>query len=54
MIKKTTQLKRMLVSDQTEFIMEAHSGLERENRRRGWFQGHLGKRSLNFCSHGSS
>jgi phosphoenolpyruvate phosphomutase len=27
MLKKTTQLKRMLQSDQLEFIMEAHNGL---------------------------
>ena len=27
MLKKTTQLKQMLQSDQLEFIMEAHNGL---------------------------
>jgi phosphoenolpyruvate phosphomutase len=39
MIKKTTQLKRMLVSDQTEFIMEAHSGLSAKIAEEAGFKG---------------
>jgi len=34
MLKKTTQLKQMLQSDQLEVIMEAHDGLARKLLRR--------------------
>src|SRR5512134_3420404 len=39
MIKKTTQLKQMLQSDQTEFIMEAHNGLSARIVEEAGFKG---------------
>ena len=39
MLKKTTQLKQMLQSDQTEFIMEAHNGLSARIVEEAGFKG---------------
>ena len=39
MIKKTTQLKQMLQSDRTEFIMEAHNGLSARIVEEAGFKG---------------
>lgn len=39
MINKTTQLKRMLLSGETEFIMEAHSGLSAKIAEEAGFKG---------------
>ena len=39
MIKKTTQLKQLLQSDQTEFIMEAHNGLSARIVEEAGFKG---------------
>lgn len=39
MINKTTQFKRMLLSGQTEFLMEAHSGLSAKIAEEAGFKG---------------
>jgi phosphoenolpyruvate phosphomutase len=39
MLKKTTQLKQMLQTDQTEFIMEAHNGLSARIVEEAGFKG---------------
>ena len=38
-MKKTTQLKRLLTSPETEFIMEAHSGLSARIVEEAGFKG---------------
>ncbi len=49
MIRKTTQLKQLLNSEQLEFLMEAHNGLSAKIVGGSRIFGNLGERTLHFC-----
>ena len=48
--RKTTQFRKLINSNQLEFIMEAHSGLSAKIVEEAGFKGIWGSGLVNFCS----